>query len=214
MHFSPWEWADFTRGLTPRETTVQMQGHLDQECESCADALSFWRSVADSAARESAYQPPAGAARAAKFLFRVLQGTLPRKRGLARLVFDSLRQPLAAGIRSRATATRQLLFTDGPFRVDTRLERSPGPDRVSLVGQVLAAPEADGDEVSVGVAYLTVLLFEGERAVAVAATNRFGEFHLEFKAAADQRLWIVVSRRRQILIPLPGPEEQLGVEAC
>jgi hypothetical protein len=213
MHFSPQEWADFTRGAAPSELAARMQDHLDQGCSSCASASTLWRTIADTAAKESAYQPPDHTVRAAKSLFGVLQGAASRQRGPARLVFDSLSHPLLAGIRSRATAARQLLFTDGPFRVDTRLESSPGPDRVSLMGQVLAEPEADAGDSGGGVAYLTVLLFEGERAVAVAATNRFGEFHLEFKAAADQRLWIVVSRRRQILIPLPSPEEQQEVEA-
>src|SRR5688572_7578649 len=140
MHFAAEEWADFARGALPGEIEGEMRRHLEAGCEECAATLRLWTAVHDTARTEDDYQPPEGALRIARAFFRVHQSELARKRSLARLVFDSLTQPLALGLRSQAVAPRQQLFTRGRFRIDTRIEPSLGRRRTVLVGQVIESP--------------------------------------------------------------------------
>ena len=113
------------------------------------------------------------------------------------------------GLRSHAAAPRQQLFTRGRFRVDTRLEAGLKPDQVVLLGQVIertpgrtsVRPQSSGFAP-------TALLYAAERPLAAANANRFGEFHLEFEAADDLRLWIVICDEDPILIKLAGSSQR------
>jgi hypothetical protein len=167
--------------------------------------LRLWSAVRDSAVKEGRQQPPEGSIRIVRAMYRVSQFALAGKPARARLTFDSIRQPLLPGVRSHAAAPRQQLFTKGRFRVDTRLEPGPKPDRVMLLGQVIERTPA-GPPVrpqSSGFAP-TALLYAAERPLAAANANRFGEFHLEFEPADDLRLWIVICDEDPILIKLAG----------
>jgi hypothetical protein len=138
-------------------------------------------------------------------MYRVRQSALAKRRPLARLIFDSLTQPLAPGLRSQALAPRQQLFTRGRFRIDTRLEPSPGRGtlRTSLVGQVIERP-APRSAAQPGEAP-TVLLYAADRPLAAANANRYGEFHLEFEPAEDLRLWVVITGEEPMQIRLADP---------
>jgi hypothetical protein len=101
--------------------------------------------------------------------------TRPARR-IARLIFDSFEQGLAAGVRSgapgRATVPRQLVYTAGNLDVDLRIE-SLLENRVSLSGQVLsekATPFFENTPVrleSSGLAHYRT------------QTNRLGEFSFD-----------------------------------
>ena len=205
-HFAAEEWADFARGAAPAELEGEMRSHLDTGCEECAAALRLWTAVHDAAQKEDEYQPPEGALHIVRAFFRVRQSALAKKRSLARLVFDSFTQPLAPGVRSQALAPRQQLFTRGRFRIDTRLEPSPGRGtlRTSLVGQVIESPAPPPAAAGPGHGP-TVLLYAAERPLAAANANRYGEFHLEFEPAEDLRLWVVITDEEPIQIRLAGP---------
>ena len=43
-HFSPADWADFTRGLLPPSESLEIQNHLDRGCEECLNSAALWRS--------------------------------------------------------------------------------------------------------------------------------------------------------------------------
>ncbi len=182
-----------------------MQRHLDRGCEECLAASRLWSAVRDVAAKGGQQQPPEGSIRIVRAVFRVSQYALAGKPSRARLTFDSVRQPLLPGVRSHASAPRQQLFARGRFRVDTRLEQGSKPDRMVLVGQVVERTAA-GRPVrhQSSDSPPTALLYAAERPLAAANANRFGEFHLEFEAAEDLRLWIVISDEEPILIHLAG----------
>jgi uncharacterized membrane-anchored protein YhcB (DUF1043 family) len=42
-HFSPVDWADFTRGLLPPSESLKIQSHLDRRCEECLKSAEVWR---------------------------------------------------------------------------------------------------------------------------------------------------------------------------
>src|SRR5262249_58235143 len=79
-------------------------------------------------------------------LWATLQELLvfPRSRELpsrgmpvARMIFDSLRYPLPAGIRSSVPGPRQLAFQHTKTTINLSIEFSEGTGRTSLAGQVL-----------------------------------------------------------------------------
>jgi hypothetical protein len=204
-HFSAEEWADFARGAVAAEQVVEMQEHLDRGCEECVRTLRLWSAVRDAAVKEGRHQPPEASIRIVRAMFRVSQFAAAGKPARARLTFDSVRQPLLPGVRSHAAAPRQQLFTKGRFRVDTRIEAGTKPDRVVLLGQVIERTPAGPPVQPQSTRFApTALLYAAERPLAAANANRFGEFHLEFEAAEDLRLWIVLSDEDPILIRLAG----------
>jgi hypothetical protein len=205
-HFAAEELADFARGAAPGEIEGEMRRHLEAGCEECAATLRLWTVVHATARREDDYQPPESALRIVRASFRVVRSELARRRSLARLVFDSLNQPLALGLRSRAVAPRQQLFMRGRFRIDTRIEPSleRGLKHTTLVGQVIENPPPQPGAAGAGWGP-TVLLYAAERPLAAANANRYGEFHLEFEPAEDLRLWVVITDEEPIQIKLGGP---------
>ena len=122
----------------------------------------------------------------------------------ARLIFDSFLQPSPAGIRTSQLAGRRFLYEAGSLMIDLSLE-PPQTDtgRISLVGQLLdsAKPEGQLDIVSVAL--------QGPKGpIAVAPTNKFGEFQfvldleqdvkLEIETAANQRISVVLPRLERV----------------
>ena len=196
-HFAIEDWADFARGLASADRKGAMQMHLDNGCGKCAGVVSLWQEILDLAAGESSYQPPESAVRTIKvsYVLEGLRKTFPRGAQIAKLVFDSFRQPLPEGIRNLGPRARQLLYRAGKFAIDLRLDS--GPDRASLVGQVLDSTRPDQ-----GVADVPVTLFKSRTRVLKTVTNRLGEFHFEFEDPNGLRVWIGVDQERPVFINL------------
>ncbi|PYV09407.1 MAG: hypothetical protein DMG23_10970 [Acidobacteria bacterium] len=118
---------------------------------------------------------------------------LPLGVQIAKLVFDSFRQPLPEGIRNVGPRARQLLYQAGNFSVDLRLD--PGPDPASLVGQLMDSTRPDP-----GIANVPVTLFRSGSRVSKTVTNRLGEFLFEFEDLKHLRLWIETDEEHPIII--------------
>ncbi len=176
---------------------AKMQGHLDEGCQKCAKALHMWRSLVDLAAREPSYEPPANSVRLAKAAYT--QHMLQKPKGplsmVANLIFDSLRQPMPAGVRASQAHARQLLYAAGDYLVDVRVEG--GSKRLSLVGQIMNSSKP-GEAIK----SIPVALLSGNEPVAQAITSPFGEFEFEFEAGKDQRLVIGLDADSSLVIPL------------
>jgi len=196
-HFAIEDWADFARGLASADRKGAMQMHLDNGCGKCAGVVSLWQEILDLAAGESSYQPPESAVRTIKvsYVLEGLRKTFPRGAQIAKLVFDSFRQPLPEGVRNLGPRARQLLYRAGKFAIDLRLDS--GPDRASLVGQVLDSTRPDQ-----GVADIPVTLFKSRTRVLKTVTNRLGEFHFEIEDPNGLRVWIGVDQERPVFINL------------
>jgi len=195
-HFKQEDWADFARGLAGKRETA-MRDHL-QECDECRSAAQLWQQIAEMASQEAVFAPPESAVRIAK---SYAAGTEQEKRSLATLVgeliFDSLREPSLAGVRSSATASpRQMLYRSGDYEIDLRIERELGSEAVSVIGQLLS-------KAGKSVAGLPVALIGGVGKEATGATNSFGEFQLGFvpRGRVSVCIWLY-GASSNLLIPL------------
>lgn len=175
-HFSVEKWVDFARGVIGAPDRTAMQKHLDGGCKECSRIANLWKHVHESAQNDRAIEPSEVVVRSVKGAFGI-HGPRRRKAGfraVAELLFDSATMPAPAGIRSSATAARQLMFGLGTYRIDLRLEPQLDSDRVALVGQVLHSLNPLD-----GMGELPVALVRGRKVVAETRTTPFGEFSLE-----------------------------------
>lgn len=179
-HFDSWHWADFVRGLCDEPTRSVMQEHLASGCSSCQRTVDTLRAIVVAAKGDVA--PPAYAVRQAQAVFSHRRPETKLQRLIARLVYDSAREPLPAGIRTGERVSRTAIFAAGDHQVDLQLDREPASDVVTLIGQV------GGRVQTSGLAEVPVWLMQRDRLVAKTMCNTFGEFHLEYEPSPNLRL--------------------------
>lgn len=196
-HFSDEDWLDYARGQAGDEKGLEQ--HLATGCSRCAAAVSFWRSVMDVARTEPAYQPPDAALRQARASFALARpkGVVARAAEQVALVFDSFRQPMAAGVRALGPSPRQMLYKAGPIALRLRVEAGTGAERLTVVGQIL-----DDVNPSRAMCDLAVLVLHGTQTVDRTLTNHLGEFQLEPEPADDLRLSVGMPGRDPLTVPL------------
>jgi hypothetical protein len=196
-HFSMWQWVDFARDLGESETGLAMAAHLSSPCPRCQRIVNVLRRVAVTARSEFAYEPAEETIRYARAIYSLQR---PEKatfaRLAARLVHDSFRAPLAAGMRAQSRVSRHALFEAGNYYLDLQLEHQPASGLITLIGQLAdrTKPETSRSETP-------VWLKERKRLVATTLCNRFGEFQLEYAPGRDLRLHV----------PLPAARKRLEV---
>jgi len=195
-HFDIEQWADFSRGLDRDIDRSAMETHLSTGCQRCSRLVAMFGSVAAIARADAAYEPPASAMRLARAIYQ------PQKpeRTLARLVFDSFREPLPAGVRTQDRQTRHALYEAGGYCVDVRLEHQRPADMATLVGQL-----ADREHRGVDADDVRVELRTKKEILASANCNRFGEFQLDYRPAPALRLDVILgSSGKRLELPLSG----------
>jgi hypothetical protein len=198
MHFNDEIWADYVRGLSAPGDASAIEQHFRSDCDSCLQSFRFWQAFADYAAGEARIQIPErdcqGGRAAYSEWFR--RFSLPSRARMARLIIDSLLQPLPAGIRSGGPSPRRMLATLGSWSVDLRLE-SPSDQRIFMAGQILRSGKG-GTLVNA-----PVVLMSGGALVAETSANDFGEFQLQFEKTSNLRLYVAVTASRPMGIDLP-----------
>lgn len=188
MHYATQEWSDFVRGVSPEATAARMQRHLSSGCPSCNRAANLLRKVVATGA-EPDVAVPAFVVRKAKAIFNI-----PRKRLVARIVFDSFLEPLPAGVRSRNQIFRQAMFEAGNVLVDVRLQNQQD-GKILVTGQV-----ADKASPNVSAGRIALHLVSGTDRQPLKA-NHFGEFQTVYDPNHDTSLQISGSGR-DIQVPL------------
>jgi hypothetical protein len=138
-------------------------------------------------------------------LFRS-EAAVRRVTDVARLIFDSFRQPLPAGVRASQAPGRRLLYEFEGLLVDLWIEPQPDPNRIALVGQLLDSVKPDRKFDGV-----PVVLQGSKGSVGHAATNEFGEFHLDFDFESSLRLEIATSGMRWVSVALANLARTRGV---
>jgi DNA-binding NtrC family response regulator len=120
---------------------------------------------------------------------------------LARLISDSFRDPLPAGLRGLHDRSRRLVYAAGSLRVDLLIEPQAGCNRLALAGQILdsAKPDRRFDGVP-------VTLHGWKGSMAQATTEEFGEFHLDFNFESNIILEVRIAETNWITVPLPVME--------
>jgi len=196
-HFSEQAWAHFARGFIAAEKAPEIQAHLVAGCLGCKAVEGFWRRMQTMTLAEAAYTPPENLVRLVKLEFAAKQEIQPEKWSVVSLLFDSISQPLPAGVRSGDATVRQVVYEAEGLTVDLRFDRIVPSGMVFAVGQVLdnRVPREPLTGASI------VVLTEDGQLVATTLTNGSGEFQLEFEPADHLRLRARVGRRR-VQIPL------------
>jgi hypothetical protein len=201
-HYSLEKWVDFARNVIAEDEKAEMQSHLETGCAACSKELSMWQRLQQVARRESAYAPSEGAVRTvnATFVNRSAGRSSSPKSQLASLLFDSFRGPLLAGVRSSGSASQQLLYGLGDYRIDVRIEPQMDSEKVVLIGQVLNS--ADPDE---GLSAMPVSLLKGQKILAQSVTSEYGEFQIECELQGGIRLVVALSDRQEVSLQLVEP---------
>jgi CheY-like chemotaxis protein len=117
----------------------------------------------------------------------------------ARLLFDSSRLPSPTGVRTSRPSGRHSTYEHNGRIIEVFLDRPPGSERVSLLGQVMDATKGGRGNVA-----FPVVLADQSGTLARTTTNHFGEFNLEFKSAENVRVEIRLGERSWVAIPV-GP---------
>ncbi|HEY2934587.1 MAG TPA: hypothetical protein VGK99_22855 [Acidobacteriota bacterium] len=120
---------------------------------------------------------------------------------VARLIFDSLRQPAPAGLRNSRRPARQALYRAGNFLIDTRVDSESESNRISLAGQVLNSARPHRR-----IRASSIFLVREKKLVARTVTNQFGEFHLDFEGGSGLRLLVEIEGQRPISVVLRSLE--------
>lgn len=189
-HYEFGEWADFARAVAGSKARKKIEAHLDSGCEECGKLAEFFTKVAQRAASDQAYEIPHYALRNIRAIYALRQPQEVRllPRTVARLVYDSFREPLLVGVRSQQSAAHQLMYVAGAYTVDLRLEHEQGAPQVRLTGQIANRERA------CGVPEVPVFLLSRDLVIGKTATNQFGEFAVEYSPSNALRLFA----------PIPG----------
>ena len=189
-HWREENWVDFARGQSRPEERDRLQKHLDSGCTRCVKTVRLWEEVLGVALQEPSYRPPDEVLRQLKGDFALRNPAPALARALRRvaLVFDSLRQPLAAGVRAAGVAPRQLLYKAGRYTIRLRLEPASDAERMSVIGQILDEQDPAGT-----LQDIAVLAVRGSQTLDRTLTNHLGEFLLEPDAGDNLQLCVGVA---------------------
>lgn len=185
-HFSIWQWTDYVRVLGDDVDRSAMASHLSSGCARCQRTVNVLRGVVSTARGEADYEPPQHAILYAHTIYslsRPERTSLPRL--VARLVHDSIREPLPAGMRAGERSSRHVLYEAGSYCLDLQLEQQLASGLVTLIGQL-----ADRNQPAASIADVPVWLMERKNLVAGTFSNPFGEFQLEYAPARDLQLCV------------------------
>src|SRR5438445_13853896 len=188
-HFDISKWTDFVRGLSEKSAEVAIGHHLASGCRKCRHTAGLLRKLAAVVRRDLQVQVPEHAVRCARAIFILQQPeevqVLPRIP--ARLLYDSFREPLPAGVRTQQRLSRQALYEAGDYSLDLRLENESGTSRVTLVGQIQHRKQP-GKRLG-GV---PALLLSAKQVLGQAVSNSLGEFQMEYAPTKRLRLYLPV----------------------
>ncbi len=189
-HFEVEQWLDFVRGLNNEAARTPMQQHLSC-CKKCGRVVETLRKLTSAASADAAYQVPDYAVRSARAVYALHRPEsiqiLPRL--MAKLVFDSFRNPVLVGVRSQHRITRQAVYEAGDYCVDLQIEREYGAPSVVLQGQI-----ANRAQPSRQLGNIPIVLMSGKQVLGRTLSNRLGEFQIEYQPKESLRLHIPVQQ--------------------
>lgn len=117
---------------------------------------------------------------------------------VARLVFDTLLQPLPAGIRHLQPDTRQLVYEAPALTADIAFERYPDSTRTTLTGQIMRA-----NSPQIPLNGVPIVLKGHKGPLGLMITNEAGEFSFELQDERTVSLEIEVSPNDWVLLMSP-----------
>lgn len=200
-HYTDELWSDFVRKALAPPAEQAMQAHLLAGCSRCAQTVELLGHVARFATAEPARAVPPELTAAAIRLFQPAPAGVSWAEKLqaiaASLVWEQHPELLPQGVRSAAQTGHRLVYRAGDYAVDLNIERPPG-EPGEIIGQI--SNELDGQELLDGI--LVQVVAPG-RTLVETATNRFGEFIIEYPVVKTALLRFVLGQKSQrIDLPL------------
>ena len=202
-HIEAHRWADYGRGLMTEAERAAADAHLASGCTRCRRTAEVMARMAKMGRAEAEYEVPPHLRQQALDLFVPPRRKRKEKltRVLAQLIYDSMREPLPAGVRASGRPN-QILYDAGDFALDLQVSREyAGKERQAprlvMVGQI-----ADRRNHASPLRDLPVLLLCGRDVAARTLSNELGEFHLECELRKGLSLQIWVSGDRSIEVPV------------
>jgi hypothetical protein len=164
-------------------------------CRQCAGELAWLTQTLVLLRARELEEPPARAVERSRALFqRRAARPAPRRPILAVLGFDSTRSAPAFGLRSGATAERQLIFHAASYSVDLRVR--PLEDRWVVAGQLL------GDESTMALSGGRAEIL-GAADAASAEMDELSEFELPPLRPGEYTLSLLLG---ELILMIPGLE--------
>jgi hypothetical protein len=199
-HFEVEQCMDFVRGLAGAREAMAMEQHLSHGCKKCSAMVRGLRRFVAAAAADAKYQIPDWKVRLACDIFERQRPEkmllLPRL--VAKLVFDSFREPALGGVRSQEDSMHRAMYEAEDYCVDLRMEHERGADAVVLVGQI-----ANHTQPERRVSGVPVILMSGKEVVGRTVSNDSGEFQIQCHAKKLLRLCVPLRQAgKQIEVPL------------
>ena len=165
-----------------------MEEHLATGCLECLGWVNVLHKVTVAATVRGQRVPESLAGEARAIFVKRHPEPLPAlSRLAARLAYDSLRDPLPAGVRSTNLTRRQALYEAGDYCLDLRLETDPNERDFTLIGQI-ANRKTPGEQM----AGIPVFLVSGDDVLLSARSTEFGEFHIEYSYERNLRLCVPI----------------------
>ena len=205
VHFSDEQWADFVRGVADELVRKDMQVHLDSGCSACGAAFQWLHKFVQAALKEKDLEVPNGLVQQARELFVTVPSRLTWTEAWEALSAELIQQAglgwQPAGVRASAAMAAnpgsRMLFRAGDYVVDLQVEPPSSGNGGEIVGQIAnerAQETLDG---------VIVEVIVPGRIVSETATNRFGEFVIEYAQTRNATLRFALAHRRQrIDLPL------------
>jgi len=187
-HFDLTNWTDFARGCATEPDRAGMDAHLASGCRRCHATLELMQRVVASTRGDDLYEPPADIVRCVKAIGAMHRPRPSAARLIGRLIYDSLSEPLPAGMRAEDRVSRHTLYEAGEFHLDLRLEQEKGSPFVTLVGQLTNRENPDTSLPAAPV----LLMAQKDTIIAHAVYNRFGEFQMDYPPARHLRLCVAL----------------------
>lgn len=178
-------WVDYVRGLTPPELTQELSAALASGDRANQRLFELAGGVAQASPWLKAPDVPRDVVQRAVALFVPLETESLFRLPLIplRLVFDSLMQPLAHGVRAQGGRSRETIHEAAGCQLSVRLERESGTDFVAVVGQLLA-----NETEPQSVAHRPVFVFSKDKMIARTISSGSGEFQMAFPERSPLRL--------------------------
>lgn len=195
--------VDLVRGLLNPVERRELEARLASS-KTGRQRRELLRQVVEFASGEPERQVPPELVAKAKAIFPPAAAAKPVgwKKLAAALVFDSLAQPLPAGVRVLGTGERHAVYRAGEFEIHLQWEPAAS-GQVACIGQITAA--GPSRETLAG---LPIEVRSGRKLLVEAKANSFGEFEVQYRASPSPTLVIPLPlMRRRIAIPLGGLEE-------
>lgn len=211
-HFSEIRWADYARDTGDAGLRREIQAHLDAGCDLCRASADRFRAVARMAVNDRKLVIPQQIVDRAK----QIADTGPSEHAwtgnltviAAQLVQSSPLDSHPAGVRSLGDTAGivgdRVLFRAADYSVYLKVEPLPGGEAAEIIGEIVN--ESEHEEILEGI---PVQMVSRGQTLSETATNRFGEFLIEYPVRRYTTLRFALKHRGQrIELPLGGLESE------